>query len=88
MQYEIIPCADGDAEYIEEQADQAINAIVPPEAQGTVLWKHRGRFSVLTKQHRCDMIQQGDEYAKACKETGRKRNLSYHAAWDRSTAYL
>ena len=31
MQYEIIPCADGDAEYIEEQADQAINAIVPPE---------------------------------------------------------
>ena len=31
MQYEIIPCADGDAEFIEEQADQATNAIVPPE---------------------------------------------------------
>ena len=31
MQYEIIPCVDGDAEYIEEQADQATNAIVPPE---------------------------------------------------------
>ena len=27
MQYEIIPCVDGDAEYIEEQADQATNAI-------------------------------------------------------------
>ena len=31
MQYEIMPCADGDAEYIEEQADQATNAIAPPE---------------------------------------------------------
>ena len=30
MQYEIIPCVDGDAEYIEEQADQATNAIAPP----------------------------------------------------------
>ena len=26
MQYEIIPCVDGDAEYIEEQADQATRA--------------------------------------------------------------
>ena len=31
MQYIIITCAEGDAEYIEEQADQAINAIVPLE---------------------------------------------------------
>ena len=30
MQYEIIPCVDGDAEYIEEQADQATNTIAPP----------------------------------------------------------
>ncbi len=31
MQYEIIPCVDGDAEYIEEQADHVFNTIAPPE---------------------------------------------------------
>ena len=31
MQYEIIPCADGDAEFIEEQADNAFNTIAQPE---------------------------------------------------------
>ena len=32
MQYEIIPCVDGDAEYIEEQADQAKKPIVIRES--------------------------------------------------------
>ncbi len=32
MQFEIMPCTEADAEFIEEQADKAFNAIAPPEA--------------------------------------------------------
>ena len=32
MQFEMMPCAEADAVFIEEQADKAFNAVAPPES--------------------------------------------------------